>query len=179
MIRIGIAGIGGIGSNVALHLVRSGVRFFKLIDFDKVEEANLNRQFYFVDQIGMPKVEALKINLKRVNSDLDIITQVLKIEEDNIREIFSDCKIVVEGFDKASDKSMLIKSLSDEKELIVSANGVAGFDTSEIRIKKLGENVFVVGDFKSDNKDYKLYSHKVILIASIMAEIILRHLQHL
>ena len=62
--KIGIAGVGGIGSNVALNLVRSGVMQLKLIDFDRVEPGNLNRQFYFADQIGLFKVEALKINLR-------------------------------------------------------------------------------------------------------------------
>ncbi len=52
---IGIVGVGGIGSNVAVNLVQSGVRRLKIIDFDRVEPSNLNRQFYFSDQIGRLK----------------------------------------------------------------------------------------------------------------------------
>ena len=45
--KIGIAGAGGLGSNVAVHLVRSGISSLKICDFDVIENSNLNRQFYF------------------------------------------------------------------------------------------------------------------------------------
>ena len=48
--KIGIAGTGGIGSNVAMHLVRSGITNLKFGDFDRIEKSNLNRQFYFEEQ---------------------------------------------------------------------------------------------------------------------------------
>ena len=64
--RIGIAGAGGLGSNVAVNLVRTGVKKLKIVDFDVVDESNLNRQFYFMDQVGRPKVEALRENLLRI-----------------------------------------------------------------------------------------------------------------
>jgi len=51
--RIGIAGAGGLGSNCAAALARSGVGTLVIADFDIVEELNLNRQYYFSDQIGM------------------------------------------------------------------------------------------------------------------------------
>ena len=60
---IGIAGCGGIGSNVAYHLVRAGVKNFKFGDFDKIEESNLNRQFFFKEQVGLYKSETLTKNL--------------------------------------------------------------------------------------------------------------------
>ena len=53
---VGIAGAGGLGSNCALHLVRSGVGRLVIADFDVVNDSNLNRQFYFRDQIGRKKV---------------------------------------------------------------------------------------------------------------------------
>ncbi|MEJ5284856.1 MAG: sulfur carrier protein ThiS adenylyltransferase ThiF [Brevinematia bacterium] len=176
--RIGVAGVGGIGSNVILHLVRSGIKNFKIVDFDIVQPSNLNRQFYFSDQIGMPKVVALQENLRRIFSDIDIISENKKISEGNIEETFEDCEIVVEGFDNEVDKSMLITKLFNKKKLIVSANGVAGIDTEEVFVKNIGESIFIVGDFKSDIKSSKLYSHKVNLIASIMAEIVLKKLEN-
>lgn len=176
--RIGVAGVGGIGSNVILHLVRSGVKNFKIVDFDIVQSSNLNRQFYFSDQIGIPKVDALKDNLKRIFSDLDIISENKKISEDNIEEIFEECDIIVEGFDNEIDKTMLITKLFNKKKLIVSANGVAGIDTKGVFVKNIGSSIFIVGDFKSDIKSSKLYSHKVNLIASIMAEIVLKKLEN-
>lgn len=61
--RVTIAGAGGLGSNIAIALARSGVGHLTLIDFDVIEMSNLNRQQYKVSQVGMPKVVALKQNL--------------------------------------------------------------------------------------------------------------------
>ena len=61
---VGIAGLGGLGSAVAIALARIGVGTLILVDFDVVEPSNLNRQQYFIHQIGMPKVEALQENLQ-------------------------------------------------------------------------------------------------------------------
>ncbi|MCX7821712.1 MAG: sulfur carrier protein ThiS adenylyltransferase ThiF [Brevinematales bacterium] len=176
--RIGIAGVGGIGSNVILHLVRAGVKNFRVVDFDVVQPSNLNRQFYFIDQIGMSKVEAIKLNLMRIANGLDIISENKKLSEENIIETFKDCEIVVEGFDNEFDKTMLIRMLFDSKKLIVSANGVAGIDTSSIIVKNISGNIFIVGDFSTDIKNSKLYSHKVSHIASLMAEIVLKKLEN-
>ncbi|MBP5226911.1 MAG: ThiF family adenylyltransferase, partial [Kiritimatiellae bacterium] len=57
--RVGIAGAGGLGSNCAMHLVRAGLTRLVIADFDIVNESNLNRQFYFRDQLGQKKVTAL------------------------------------------------------------------------------------------------------------------------
>ena len=107
--RIGIAGAGGLGSNVAFNLVRTGVDKLKIVDFDEVDHSNLNRQFYFKDQVGHRKVRALYENLKRINPSIDITIVDRKLEKENINEIFSDCDIIVEAFDKNIYKSMLIE----------------------------------------------------------------------
>ena len=84
--RIGIAGTGGIGSNTAVHLVRSGVKELKFGDFDVIEESNLNRQFYFKDQLGKYKAEMLYENLKRINPNGDFQYKIIKFERANIKE---------------------------------------------------------------------------------------------
>ena len=94
-VKVGIAGAGGLGSNCAFNLARVGFRKLKIIDFDIIDHSNLNRQFYFFDQIGMNKVEALKVNLERINPDMEIETSAQRIEKENVRELFSDCDIVV------------------------------------------------------------------------------------
>jgi sulfur carrier protein ThiS adenylyltransferase len=103
--RIGIAGAGGLGSNCAMNLVRSGFTQFVIVDFDVVEESNLNRQFYFYDQIGRPKVDALKENLLRINPDLSIKPWQLKLDKQNMANIFKACTVVVEAFDKPRCKA--------------------------------------------------------------------------
>ena len=64
---VGIAGAGGLGSNVAVALARAGIGRLVIADFDRIEPSNLNRQQYFVDQVGERKVEALRENLLAIN----------------------------------------------------------------------------------------------------------------
>ncbi len=174
-LKIGIAGAGGIGSNVAMLLTRAGFDDFKIIDFDKIDESNLNRQFYFHDQLGMIKISELKKNLERINGKIKIETSNLLLDSSNVKSIFDDCDVIVEGFDKAPDKSMIIDAYAEKGKLIVSACGVAGLNLEEIKTKKLQDNVYITGDFKSDINDNKLYSAKVMIVASMMAVIIMKH----
>ena len=87
--RVGIAGAGGLGSNCAMHLVRAGVKHLIVVDFDVVNESNLNRQFFFRDQLGQKKVEALKENLLRIDPDADIRAVDAKIDAASVKEIFA------------------------------------------------------------------------------------------
>lgn len=174
MKKVGIAGVGGIGSNVALHLVRSGVKCFKIVDFDEIIETNLNRQFYFRDQLGQQKVDKLEENLKRISPDLMIEKEIKLLTAENIVETFSDCDIIIEGFDKADCKAFLIDRLGKSGKIVISACGVAGMDADAVKMKTVSDSVFIVGDFKTDITDKKLFSHKVSVAASLMAGIALK-----
>jgi sulfur carrier protein ThiS adenylyltransferase len=169
--RIGIAGVGGIGSNVAVILVRSGVDELKIIDFDRVEPSNLNRQFYFHDQVGRFKVEALAENLRRIRPELLIETVTERIDSTNCQALFADCDLVVEGFDQKTDKKMLVETVASS-QIVVSASGIAGFELDAIRVRQLG-NCFIVGDFSTDCADATLFAHKVTTVANYMARLIL------
>jgi len=171
--KIGILGAGGIGSNVAVNLVRSGVSNIKIADFDKLDLSNLNRQFYFHDQIGRSKVEMLKENLERIAPDLKIEIIDRKIEKNNVKELFDDCDILVEAFDKKEYKKLMIEEFHSSNKLIVSASGIAHHDIDNILTKKFGKNIYVVGDFKKGIEEYKTYSPKVLIVASIMANIVM------
>ena len=170
--KIGIAGAGGIGSNVALNLVRSGVKQFKIVDFDRIEKSNLNRQFYFEDQIGNHKVHMLKRNLERIDHTIRIEIEVLKLDRTNIYETFKDCGIIVEGFDCAEYKKILLEEFAGSGKQLVSASGIAGNQLDNIKVKNIG-NCTIAGDFVSDFRDHKIYSPKVLMVASIMSNIIL------
>lgn len=171
--RIGIAGAGGLGSNVAVNLVRTGVTSIKVVDFDEIEESNLNRQFYFKDQIGQAKVKALYENLKRINPQLDIVAVNRKLERENIHDIFSDCDIIVEAFDKNIYKSMIVEEFLAKKKLIVSGSGIADNDLENIETRRLRDNLFVVGDFNKGIDKYGTFSTKVSIVAAIMANVVL------
>ncbi len=174
--KIGIAGAGGIGSNVAFHLVRSGVLDLKIFDFDRVEAGNLNRQFYFADQIGLPKVKALKTNLLRIDPVARIEAIVQRLDADNVSSAFTDCGIVVEAFDRAESKAMLIHALADSGKYLVSGSGLAGLAPEGVKLRKLGAHMAIAGDFSSDMAHYRLYSPKVMLVASLMAIAVLQKL---
>lgn len=173
--KIGIAGVGGIGSNVAMHLVRSGVTNIKFGDFDKVEKSNLNRQFYFENQIGEYKAEALRENLTKISQG-EYEFEVIKFEKENIKEFFKDCDIIVEGFDKKEYKALLLEEIYDGKKLLITVSGIGGLDSSEVQIIKRMKNLYIVGDMKSDVSEYKTYSHKVNIVASKIVEVILKEL---
>ena len=147
--RVAIAGIGGLGSNVAISLARVGVGYIKIIDFDVVEPSNLNRQQYFIDQIGMKKVEALKANLQRINPFIKLVTVEENITKDNVENIFNDVDIIVEAFDNPINKAMLVNEvLSKFKEKkLVAASGMAGFYSNNIiQTKKINSRLYICGD---------------------------------
>ena len=148
--KIGVAGLGGLGSNVICHLVRAGIRRFVAADFDVVSASNLNRQFFFVDQVGRKKTEALAENLRRIAPDLELDFRDLRLNEESTQDLFADCDVVVEAFDKADAKTMLIGALADSGIPVVAASGLAGFGKSnDIRVRKAGKNLYLVGDLVS------------------------------
>lgn len=145
--KVGIAGAGGLGSNVAMHLVRAGVRRLTVADFDVVSESNLNRQFFFRDQIGMRKVAALKANLLRIAPEAEIESVDVRLDAVSARRLFADCPIVVEALDDAGAKAMLLDAFIGSGKKIVAASGLAGWGRSNaIRLKAAGREVVVVGD---------------------------------
>lgn len=175
--KIGIAGLGGLGSNAAMNLVRSGFRNFKLIDFDKIDRSNLNRQFYFEDQVGMLKAKALAINLKRINPDIYLELLAVKIKAENVKKIFADCDIVVEAFDKAEDKSMLVSQILPLGKLVVCGSGLAGIGNSDlIAVHWIKKNLVIVGDLSSDINNSHPVSPKINIAAAKQADIILEYL---
>lgn len=146
-VRVGVAGAGGLGSNCAMHLVRAGIRHLVVVDFDVVSESNLNRQFFFRDQVGMKKVDALKANLLRIDPEADIQAVDVRLDAASTRELFEDCDIVVEAFDVVEAKTMILSTLMPLGMRLVTASGLAGWGKSNaMRVRKMGANVVVVGD---------------------------------
>ncbi len=173
--KIGIAGVGGIGSNVAVNLVRSGINYLKLVDMDRVEKSNLNRQFYFADQIGQQKVDALTHNLQRINPALIIESVHTQITEENCQKLFADCTFLIEGVDRAESKKMLLEMVAPQVKLLVSACGIGGRDLTAISCRKI-RNCAIVGDFTSDCADNVLYSHKLQAVCAQMTQILLEEI---
>ncbi len=176
-LKIGIAGAGGIGSNVCNHLIRTNISNLKIVDFDILERSNLNRQYYFYDQLNTSKVEALKINMERINPQLNLEIINTLLTEENIVEHFQDCDIIIEAFDNKSSKRFLVEQLFTTKKLIISASGIAGLSLANVKVKRFADNLYVVGDFTTDIDTYKTYSSKVSYVASIMANLAIEYLE--
>ncbi|MDX2493567.1 MAG: sulfur carrier protein ThiS adenylyltransferase ThiF [Desulfuromusa sp.] len=146
---VGIAGAGGLGSQVAVALARVGVGQLNIADFDVVEPSNLNRQQYFIDQIGIPKVLALRDNLLRINPETKINIYQQRVTPENITELFSEVDILVEAFDAADQKAMLTNYFLSyfPDKILVAASGIAGYETSNtIQTTKITDHFYLCGD---------------------------------
>ena len=149
---VGVAGLGGLGSNIALSLARTGVAKLVLADFDVVEPSNLNRQQYFVRHIGMKKTDALKELIADVNPFVEVVTHDVTLTAANVAEIFAPCGVICEAFDNVAGKAMMVNeagaSLRDKK--IVGASGMAGYFSSNlIKTVKFARNVYLCGDLQN------------------------------
>ncbi len=154
--KVAVAGLGGLGSNIAMYLARSWVGHILLVDFDTVDVTNLNRQAYMIPHLGRPKTEALKEMLLMINPYLEIETRQVKVTEDNLTELFKDYPIVCEAFDRADQKAMLINGLLMQcpGTTIVSGNGMAGYGRSnEIVTTQMMRRLYVCGDNASDSHE--------------------------
>lgn len=147
--KVAIAGLGGLGSNIAVMLARSGVGHLFLVDFDVVDVTNLNRQMYMIPQLGKPKTEAILEILHDINPYLDIKTKTVKVTSDMVPELFGKYPIVCEAFDDADQKAMLISALLEKcpKTIVVSGNGMAGYGNSNaIVTEKVLGRLYICGD---------------------------------
>jgi sulfur carrier protein ThiS adenylyltransferase len=149
---VGIAGLGGLGSTIAIALVRCGVGKLVLADFDVVEPSNLNRQQYSIDQIGQYKADALTANLHRINPYVEIEPHIVRLDEDNIGKVFEGVSVMLEAFDTVEAKAMIVNAfprIHPDVPLIV-ASGLAGYGPgNRIRTRNVVRNIYLVGDEES------------------------------
>ncbi len=173
---VGIAGCGGLGSNCAVALARVGVGRLIIADFDIVTEQNLNRQYYFHDQIGRLKVHALRDNIQRINPDVVVKAFDMKLCVSDVIELFSGCDVIVEAFDKAEMKQMIIETVITKmqaKPLIVGV-GMAGWGRSSIIGARNSGNLFICGDEVSEVSDQlPVLAPRVGMVANMQANEVL------
>lgn len=179
--KVGIAGVGGLGSNCAVALARVGVGSVIIADFDTIDESNLNRQYYFHAQIGEKKVFALKDNIKRINHHTKVIAHDIELTSFDISRIFYDCDVIVEAFDKAEAKQMLIETVLSElpNKPLVAGIGMAGWgDSNSIKSRKI-ENLYICGDEKSEiNENNPPLAPRVGIVSNMQANVVLELLLH-
>ncbi len=175
--RVGIAGAGGLGSNCAIALARCGIGTLVISDFDSVDESNLSRQYYFMDQTGLPKTEALKDNILRIRPDTTVLAFQEKIDRNNIPGIFSGCDVIVEAFDNAEMKEMLIEAVQElmPGTPLVVGSGLAGWGNNDtIRYRKIDDTLYVCGDELSEVSDeFPTLAPRVGMVANMQANVVL------
>ena len=176
--KVGIAGLGGLGSNIAVALARLGVGHLVLADFDVVEPSNLNRQSYFISHLGMKKTDALADEIRQINPFISVETVCRRITMDNAEEIFHDCEIVCEAFDNPQAKAELINTVLEKMPdvKIVSGSGMAGyFSSNSIKTTRRFSRLYVCGDMENEAKQgCGLMSPRVMICAGHQANMILR-----
>lgn len=179
---VGIAGCGGLGSNCAVALARMGIGQLVIADFDTIVESNLNRQYFFYDQIGLKKSAALKTNLHRIAPNCQVVAHEVKIGPTDIPQLFHACDVIVEAFDDAGQKKMLIENVSKlyPEKLLVCASGLAGWEHLEsIGIQQFG-NLVVCGDHLTEVSDEcPPLAPKVAIVANMQANVVLNYLLNL
>jgi sulfur carrier protein ThiS adenylyltransferase len=175
---VAVCGLGGLGSNIATALARSGIGKLLLIDFDCVDVTNLHRQQYKASQIGRYKAEALAENLLEIAPYTEIQTVTVKITEENFAELLKEADIVCEAFDHAESKAMLVNGVLEQLPhcYLVAASGMAGMNTpNTIRTRKIMKRFYLCGDEVSEAADsIGLVAPRVMLCAAHQAHTVLR-----
>jgi sulfur carrier protein ThiS adenylyltransferase len=171
--RVGIAGAGGLGSNAAMMLARSGIGGLVLIDGDTVAASNLNRQHFMPRHAGWPKVEALAEQLRELRPDMDVITHQSWLDKANISTFLSEAELWLEAVDDAAVKAMIVTAALRAGKPVIGASGMGGFGgkAMERRIMQTGRTVAaVVGDFCSDVAQLPPLAPRVMQCAAMQAD---------
>ena len=172
--KIGIGGAGGLGSNVAMILVRSGFKHLEILDQDVIDASNLNRQQYFLNELDQNKVVTLADRLLQINPDLNIITHKATWSPQNASDYFNNCDYYVEAFDNADSKFEFVEYYQSTGKPIISGSGMAGLETKQpLRLKKMG-NIYMIGDQATDSTcGHPPMAPRVTACAAMMAEVVL------
>lgn len=176
--RVAVAGLGGLGSHVAIALARTGVGHLHLVDFDMVEPSNLNRQMYRICHLGKYKTEALQQEIFEINPYLDVQIDTVRVTKDNAVALFQKDEIICEAFDNPVAKAMLINTMLEASDdvKIVAASGMAGYESSNaIHTRRISKNFYVCGDEKNGlSAEMGLMAPRVSICAGHEANMILR-----
>ena len=176
--RVAVCGLGGLGSNVSIALARAGVGHLHLIDFDRVEPSNLNRQQYAAAQVGLPKAEALRANLAAINPFCDVVAETVRVTSENLAALLADDDIVCEAFDRAEAKAMLVSGVLETfpGKTVVAASGMSGLASANaITTRRVSKRLYLCGDGATDVDDnLGLFGARVLVCAAHQATMILR-----
>ncbi|WP_227861961.1 MULTISPECIES: thiamine biosynthesis protein ThiF [unclassified Clostridioides] len=172
--RVAILGLGGLGSNIAISLARIGVGELLLIDYDVVEPSNLNRQQYFIDDIGKLKTDAMVENITKINPFVKLKTQNVFLNKYDM-DVLKEADLIIEAFDDASCKAQVCNYtlLNLKDKYLIASSGMAGYyDSNIITTKKIRDRFYICGDFVNEAKFGEgLMAPRVAICANHMANL--------
>ena len=169
---VGIAGLGGLGSNAAVSLARAGIGKLILVDFDTVELSNLNRQAYFLEHVGMYKTHAIIDIIHRINPFIDLIPVRTTLTDKNCMAIFESTDLVIEAVDEAETKEMIIEAIPTESENlpIIAGSGMAGYGKNSALVESGTGRLRIIGDGVSEvAPGIPLMAPRVGIVANMQA----------
>lgn len=176
--RVAVCGLGGLGSNIAIALARAGVGHLHLIDFDRVDLTNLNRQQYAVGQLGQYKTDALRETLSLVSPYCDVTCDTVRVTEENLPDLLKTEDYICEAFDRAEAKAMLVSGVLEHfpEKYLVAASGLAGLGSANtIQTRRVSKRFYLCGDGTSDSSvGLGLVASRVLVCAAHEANMILR-----
>lgn len=136
--KVLVVGVGGVGGECVVSLVRSGIKNICIIDFDKVDITNLNRQVVaFQSTIGKDKVDVLENIILDINKDANVSKHKLFLSQDNIKEIFDkeNPTYVIDCCDSVDTKKAIIKECLDRNIEFISSMGTGNkLDPTQLEI---------------------------------------------
>lgn len=176
--RVAVCGLGGLGSNIAIALARAGVGHLHLIDFDRVDLTNLNRQQYAVGQLGQYKTDALQETLSLVSPYCDVTCDTIQVTEENLPDLLKTEDYICEAFDRAEAKAMLVSGVLEHfpEKYLVAGSGLAGLGSANtIQTRRVSQRFYLCGDGTSDSSvGLGLVASRVLVCAAHEANMILR-----
>lgn len=176
--RVAVCGLGGLGSNIAIALARAGVGHLHLIDFDRVDLTNLNRQQYAVGQLGQYKTDALRETLSLVSPYCDVTCDTIKVTDENLPDLLRNEDYICEAFDRAEAKAMLVSGVLEHfpEKYLVAGSGLAGLGSANtIQTRRVSQRFYLCGDGTSDSSvGLGLVASRVLVCAAHEANMILR-----
>ena len=176
--RVAVCGLGGLGSNIAIALARAGVGHLHLIDFDRVDLTNLNRQQYAVGQLGQYKTDALRETLALISPYCDVTCDTIQVTEENLPDLLRNEDYICEAFDRAEAKAMLVSGVLEHfpEKYLVAASGLAGLGSANtIQTRRISQRFYLCGDGTSDSSvGLGLVASRVLVCAAHEANMILR-----
>lgn len=176
--RVAVCGLGGLGSNIAIALARAGVGHLHLIDFDRVDLTNLNRQQYAVGQLGQYKTDALRETLSLVSPYCDVTCDTIQVTEENLPDLLKAEDYICEAFDRAEAKAMLVSGVLEHfpEKYLVAGSGLAGLGSANtIQTRRISKRFYLCGDGTSDSSvGLGLVASRVLVCAAHEANMILR-----